>query len=68
MLKGPISESDAALLTDLLAHIEHTTLYDQTALDIIKEESAAYFGGTRSAEETAAMVQSRISIYVSERH
>ena len=68
MLKGPISESDAALLTDLLSHIEHTTLYDQTALDIIKEESAACFDGAKSAEETAAMVQSRISIYVSERH
>ena len=66
MLRGPISDNDAALLRDLLDHIEHTTLYDPAAMDIISEECAAYFSGQRSAEETARIIQSRMSIYVSE--
>lgn len=36
-------------------------------LDIINEEITAYQGGLRSAEDTAKIIQSRVSIYLAER-
>ena len=33
---------------------------------IIGEESASYFAGQKSADETAKIIQSRVQIYVSE--
>ncbi len=39
---------------------------DEKLLNIIKEEADAYFNGAKSAEETADVIQGRISIYLSE--
>ena len=39
---------------------------DATVLTIISEETEAFLGGTRSAEETARIIQSRVSLYVAE--
>lgn len=39
---------------------------DQTIFEMISEEAAAYFAGQKSAEEVAAVIQSRVEIYVSE--
>ncbi len=41
-------------------------LYDTHVTDIIIEEADAYFNGAKSAEETADVIQGRISIYLSE--
>ena len=54
------------LLRELLARVEHTTLRDETAMGIVKEEIAAYLAGERSAEETARTIQQRMRIYVAE--
>jgi ABC-type glycerol-3-phosphate transport system substrate-binding protein len=39
---------------------------DQNIADIINDECKAYFDGEKTAEETAKLVQSRVSIYVNE--
>ena len=65
-LDPPLTEQEAQQLRELIAAVEHTTLVDQTALDIIREETAAFLAGQRSAEETARLIQSRLSLYVSE--
>ncbi len=39
---------------------------DQTIFEMISEDAAAYFAGQKSAEEVAAVIQSRVEIYVSE--
>lgn len=36
--------------------------------DIIKEEISIYQSGTRSAEDTAEVIQSRVTIWLSERY
>ena len=46
--------------------MEHTTMYDETAFEIVSTEIAPFLAGQRSAEETASIIQSRMSIYVSE--
>ena len=40
--------------------------YNQSVFTIIQEEAAAYFAGQKSAEDTAAQIQSRMNIYVNE--
>lgn len=35
-------------------------------LKIVKEEAAAYFNGQKSVEDVAIIIQSRMSIYISE--
>jgi len=35
-------------------------------MEIIGEETAAFFEGSKTAEETAKIIQNRASIYVSE--
>ena len=40
--------------------------YDQELMNIISEESAAFFSGQKSAKDVAAIIQSRVQIYVNE--
>ena len=65
-LRSPITEEEVKLLRELLARVEHTTLRDETAIGIVKEETAPYLAGERSAEETARIIQQRMRIYVAE--
>ena len=65
-LSSPITEEEIRQFYDLLEEIEHTALYDETVLNIIREEASPFLAGQRSAEETARIVQSRVSLYVSE--
>jgi hypothetical protein len=56
-------------IDELMTIINGTTKvlkYDTNITDIINDESKAYFDGEKSAEETAKLVQSRVSIYVNE--
>lgn len=39
---------------------------DESLLNIIKEESAAYFSGQKQAKDVADVIQSRVQIYVNE--
>lgn len=41
---------------------------DQTVYDIIAEEAASYFKGQKSAKEVADIIQSRVSMYISENY
>ena len=45
---------------------EHMAVYDGTVVDIIIEEAEEYFAGNRTAEDAAARVQERVSLYVAE--
>lgn len=42
--------------------------WDESIYNIILDEASAYFAGQRSVEDTAAMIQSRAQIYVSEQY
>ena len=66
-LKSPMTEEEIAFFRELLSRVEHTTLCDETALDIVREEIAPFLAGERSAEETARIIQRRMSLYVAER-
>ena len=42
----------------------HTS--DDSVMDIIAEEAAAFFAGQKTAEATAAMIQDRLGLYMAE--
>lgn len=51
---------------DLIDNSTAATSNDQTILNIINEEAAAYFEGQKSAQEVVGVIQSRVQTYVSE--
>lgn len=62
----PLTEGEAAQFRELLGRIEHTSLCDKTVMDIIRQECEPFFRGEKTAEQTAALIQSRLSLYVAE--
>ena len=61
-----IQQSDVDMLQGLMEATHYATSYDQVVMDIVLDESAAYFAGDLSAAQVAANIQSRVQIYVSE--
>lgn len=69
-----VDEDGEALLTEdgakrfraILDGIDRVSIYDETVLDIIENETAAFFAGDKSATETAKIIQSMVGIYVAE--
>lgn len=51
---------------NLIDNSTAATSNDQTILNIINEEAAAYFEGQKSAQEVVGVIQSRVQTYVSE--
>lgn len=61
-----VTEEQAARIKALIDSIDGVLIIDTNISDIIRDEGAAYFAGTKTAEEAAQDIQSRVSIYVSE--
>lgn len=64
-----LSEDELLLLEDLLSSTKYTENYSDSAIrDIIMECGKAYLAGDKTADETAAMIQSKASIYLAEQY
>lgn len=65
----PFSDSEVEKYSEFVREAaKHRRRYDFTVFEILDEELTSYFEGERSAEETADIIQSRVSIYVSENY
>lgn len=62
----PLDESTIEQTMDLIRGANKVQRNDRALLEIINEELSMFFAGSRSAEETAQIIDSRASIYVSE--
>lgn len=62
----PLDEATMDQTMDIIRGATKVQRNDSALLDIINEELSAFFAGTRSAEETAKIIDSRAHIYVSE--
>lgn len=62
----PITQEEIDRVMDLIEHT--TTLYqwDSNLLDIITEEATTFFAGSKTAQETATIIQNRAQTYISE--
>lgn len=63
-----ITQEEVDYLIDYFSKINRISRSDSQINTIINEESAAYFNGTKSVDETASLIQSRASIYLSEQY
>ena len=50
----------------IIENTENTMSYDSSILNIITEETSAFFAGQKSAADTAKIIQDRVRTYVSE--
>ena len=68
-LKGAMSEGEAReAVRELIGGIDSLAVYDRTVFDIIMGSCGAFFSGDKSAEETAEVIQSKVSIYLAEQY
>ncbi|KPU46144.1 putative ABC transporter substrate-binding protein YesO [Oxobacter pfennigii] len=65
-LNKPITEEDVKVIQELLTDAEKYTNADQKVLSIIREETAAFFAGQKTAEDTAKTIQDRVNTYINE--
>ncbi len=63
---GEITQEYVDIVKNYLRSLTQVVRYDTSMMNIINEEAAAFFAGSKSAEETAKIIQNRVSIYVSE--
>ena len=61
-----MSQEDYDQFMALLNNIDKLTDYDTQILEIVMDEAQAYIDGISSAHSVAAMIQSRVKIYVNE--
>ena len=42
--------------------------FNNTIFEMVQNEAAPFFAGERSAEDTAKLIQSKVSLYLAEQH
>lgn len=63
----PIAQQkDIDEVTRMIENTDSRAMIDQNISNIINEESGAFFAGQKSAEETAGIIQNRVSVYIGE--
>ncbi len=63
---GANTEEDNARIMDIITSANKAAAYDPNIDAIVSEEAGAFFAGGRSAEETAEIIQNRVSTYLAE--
>ena len=61
-----MTQEQADQILDLINATTTVFGYDESILNIISDEAAAYFAGEKSLDDTANMIQSRVNLYVAE--
>lgn len=61
-----LTDEEAELVTRIVGGVEKSAYLNQSIMGIILDELNGYLSGGTTAEEAAALIQSRMSIYVSE--
>ncbi len=62
----PLDEATIEQTMEIIKGATKVQRNDDSLLEIINEELSAFFAGTRSAEETAKIIDSRANLYVAE--
>lgn len=62
----PMTQEEVENLKQMLYTFNQVYTYDQELMNIISEESAAFFSGQKNAKDVASIIQSRVQIYVNE--
>ena len=63
---GPLTQAEYDTFMRLYEECNCVYAYDEAILDIIKQETGPFFNGQKTAQETARLIQDRVSLYVAE--
>jgi ABC-type glycerol-3-phosphate transport system substrate-binding protein len=61
-----VTREQADQILAVIDSADSAIVFDESVMDIIKDEATAYFAGEKTAEETVALIQNRVSLYISE--
>ena len=61
-----ITPEQYQIVRDLIDSTHSVYSFDENILSIVSEECAAYFSGAKTIDETAALIQNRVSLYMAE--
>ena len=61
-----MTKEEAQGLRELIASTDRTNAYDKNIMDIINEEVQSFSKNVKTAEQAAALIQDRVSLYVNE--
>lgn len=62
-----VTDENATVFRGLVESVRRSRTVEETLYSIVLEEVEMFFAGDRTAEKTADVIQSRVSVYVSER-
>ena len=61
-----LSAEEVNTVLDFIKSVTDVATSETTIVNIIDDEAGAYYAGQKTAEEVADIIQSRVSIYLSE--
>lgn len=61
-----LSQKQADMILNLIENTTAVYGYDEDIMNIISDETTAYFAGEKSLDDTVNMIQSRVNLYVAE--
>lgn len=64
--EGKITQQEVDIAESLLSSAHYSFSNNTTIIDIAGEEAEAYFNGSRTAQEVAANIQTRVQLYINE--
>lgn len=62
----PLNEKDVEMVNKIIEELDESPYFEQQASNIVTEAVKEYFSGKKTAEETAQVIQNKISIYLNE--
>lgn len=63
---GEPKQEDIDRMNDIIASANGIMSYNSSVLEIITEEAASYFSGSKSPEDAASLIQTRVQLYLDE--
>ncbi len=62
----PATEEEITGYEDFVNQINRIQIYDDVIYNIVQELSGPYFAGDKTLDETIALIQNRVTLYVNE--
>ncbi len=63
---SPMTEAEIQKIMDAISNGSSSYKYDETISDIISEETAYFFDGSKTAQQVAELIQNRVQTYIME--
>jgi ABC-type glycerol-3-phosphate transport system substrate-binding protein len=61
-----VTQEQADKIMALIDSADTALVFDDNVMNIVRDEAAAYFAGEKTAEDTAALIQNRVGLYINE--